>query len=80
MENNHITSIGFNEETEKIEIFFSFSSHCISKEQIDLISLACNYNASYSYSSDRMLFTAKCNSEADTESLLRDYNEYFYSK
>ena len=80
MENNHITSIGFNEETGKIEIFFSFSSHCISEEQIDLISLACNYNASYSYSSDRMLFTAKCNSEADTESLLRDYNEYFYSK
>ena len=80
MENNHITSIGFNKETGKIEVFFSFSSHCISKEQIDLISLACNYNASYSYSSDRMLFTAKCNSEADTESLLRDYNEYFYSK
>ena len=80
MENNYINSIEFNEETRKIEVFFSFSSHCISKEQIDLISLACNYNASYSYSSDRMLFTAKCNSEADTESLLRDYNEYFYSK
>ena len=55
-------------------------SYNISKEQIDLISLACNYNASYSYSSDRMLFTAKCNNEADMESLLRDYKEYFYSK
>ena len=80
MENNHNPNIEFNEATREIEVFLSFSSHCISKEQIDLISLACNYNASYSYSSDRMLFTAKCNSEADTESLLRDYNEYFYSK
>ena len=80
MENNHNPNIEFNEATREIEVFLSFSSHCISKEQIDLISLACNYNASYSYSSDRMLFTAKCNSEADTESLLRDYKEYFYSK
>lgn len=80
MENNHNPNIEFNEATREIEVFLSFSSHCISKEQIDLISLACNYNASYSYSNDRLLFTVKCNSEADTESLLRDYKEYFYSK
>ena len=80
MENNHIISVEFNKETQQIEVFFSFSSQCISKEQINLISLACNYNASYSYSNDRLLFTVKCNSEADTESLLRDYREYFYSK
>lgn len=80
MENNYITSIEFNEKTRKIEVFFSFSSRCITEEQFQLISLACNYNASYSYSSDRLLFTAKCNSEADTESLLRDYKEYFYFK
>lgn len=80
MENNYITSIEFNEKTREIEVFFSLSSRCITEEQIQLISLACNYNASYSYSSDRLLFTVKCNSEADTESLLRDYKEYFYSK
>ncbi len=80
MENNYITSIGFNEKTREIEVFFSFSSQCITEEQIRLILLACNYNASYSYLSDRLLFTVKCNSEADTESLFRDYKEYFYSK
>lgn len=80
MENNYITSIELDEKTRTIKVFFSFSSDCIAKDQIEMISLACNYNASYSYSSDHLLFTAKCNNDADTESLLRDYKEYFYSK
>lgn len=74
------TQVKFNEESREVEVFFTSLSDVIHKEMIELISLACNYNASFSFSFKNLLFTAKCTNDADSEKLFKDYQEYFYSK
>lgn len=74
------TQVSFNGTSREIEVLFTSSPEVIHKEMIDLISLACNYNASFSFSSKESLFTAKCVSDSASEALLSDYNEYYYSK
>ncbi len=74
------TQVSFNAISREVEVLFSSSLDVIHKEMIELISLACNYNASFSFSFKNLLFTAKCTNDADSEKLFRDYLEYFYSK
>ena len=74
------TQVNFNETSREIEVLFASPPEVMHKEMIDLISLACNYNASFSFSSKTSLFTAKCVSDSASEELLSDYNEYYYSK
>ena len=74
------TNIVVKRETREIEVFLPSTSPFTNEEVVELVSLACNYNASFNYDTERLLFTATCNSVRDLEDLLNDYEEYFYQK
>ena len=79
--NMNKTKIGFNKETRSVEVHFaSLSQSLIAKELIDLISIACNYNANFSYSCDRRLFSAQCTNLIVAEEIYRAYRAYFLEK
>ena len=67
-------------ETREIEVHLKTTSLFTNKDLLETVSLACMYKADFNYSSKKKLFVATCNSEADLESLLHDYEEYFYTK
>lgn len=79
--NMNKTKINFNKETRSIEVHFtSLSQSLIAQELVDLISIACNYNANFSYSYDRQLFSAQCANFIVAEEIYRAYREYFLEK
>ncbi len=73
------TIVNFNEGTRKIEVFLS-GTYPVEKELPELVSFACKYNADFGYDAKKFLFTAKCENAEDTEKLLNDYNQYFFTK
>lgn len=73
------TIVNFNEGTRKIEVFLS-GTYPVEKELPELVSLACKYIADFEYNAKKFLFTAKCTNTEDTEMLLNDYNQYFFTK
>ena len=77
----HKTKINFNKETRSVEVHFSSLPHSvIAKELIELISLACNYNANFSYSCKNHVFSAQCTNFIIAEKLYRSYQEYLFAK
>lgn len=74
------TNIVVKRETRKIEVSLPSTSPFTNEEVVELVSLACNYNASFNYDTERLLFTATCNSVKGLEELYNDYTEYFYQK
>ena len=74
------TKIVVKRKTREIEVSLPRTSPFIIEEVVELVSLACNYNANFNYDTERFLFTATCNSARDLERLSNDYKEYFYQK